>query len=112
MATQKALSKLLQFYSKLGNSVKVLPELGKSCSSEDSYQITNETDCEAAATELGLTWGSSWNGPNEMPGCVYANDSRKEVYFNTSPNAGLDNPYNKLHYASICKGNLWCYDFH
>ena len=92
--------------------MKVLPELGKSCISEGSYQITTETDCKAAATELGLTWGSSWNGQNEMPGCVYAEDWRKKVYFNTSPKAGYDNPYNKAHYAEICKGNSWCYDFH
>ena len=93
------------YFSKLGTSVKVLPELGKSCSSEGSYQITTETDCKAAAKELNLTWGSSWNGENEMPGCVYTVDWRKKVYFNTSPKAGLDNPYNKDHYASICKGN-------
>ena len=91
---------------KSGTSEKVLPVLGKSCSSEGSYQITTETDCKAAATELGLAWGSSWNGPNEMPGCVYAEDWRKKVYFNTSPKAGYDNPYNKAHYASICKGIL------
>ena len=92
--------------------MQLLPQLGKSCSSEGLSQITTESDCQAAAIELGLTWGSSWNGGNEMPGCVYAEDSRKKVYFNTSPNAGWDNPYNKAHYKSICKGNLWLYDFY
>ena len=85
--------------------MKVLPELGKSCSSEGSYQITTETDCKAAAKELNLTWGNSWNGPNEMPGCIFAEDSRKKVYFNTSPKPGFHNAYNEAHYAEICKGN-------
>ena len=61
-------------------------------------RLTNEFDCRAAANQLELNWGASWNGPNDVPGCFFANDNRKQVFYNTAPNA---NQYKPL-YGEIC----------
>ena len=48
-------------------------------------EIESDTQCKAAASQLGLRWGKSWNGPGDFPGCLNAEDGRNTVYFNTSP---------------------------
>ena len=63
-------------------------------------RVETESLCKNAANELGLTWASSWNGPSDVPGCIFANDGRKLVYFNTVLTATGSNPK----YAEICKG--------
>ena len=47
--------------------------------------MVSETKCKAAAAQLNFTWGGSWYGTDDFPGCFYAEDGRKKVFFNTSP---------------------------
>ena len=63
-----------------------------------SSRITLESICKKAADELGLSWDHSWHGPTDAPGCIFANDGRSKVYFNTVLNA---NGHNEK-YAEIC----------
>jgi len=74
---------------------------GTLCSATGSKEITSENECKAAAKELGLVWAGSWNGPNDFPGCLYAEDGRNKVYFNTSPNPRRTNL--NPNYAAICE---------
>merc|ERR1719167_1890940 len=67
-------------------------------SSQPSIQTVAE--CRAAASLLGLTWETAWDGPGDHPGCLLA---RNKVYFNTSPFASTTASPT---YASICvRGN-------
>ena len=59
--------------------------------------------CKNAASELGLPWQSTWNGPSDVPGCIFANDGRRLVYFNLALTATGANPK----YAEICKGKIF-----
>merc|ERR1711962_1986782 len=74
---------------------------GTLCSATGSKEITSANECKAAAEELGLVWAGSWNGPNDFPGCLHAEDGRNKVYFNTSPNPRRTNLNPK--YAAICE---------
>ena len=56
-----------------------------------------------ASAKLGLIWHRAWNGPDEFPGCLYAEDGRNKVYFNVSPNPRRTNL--NPEYAAICKGS-------
>ena len=77
------------------------------------YEITSEIDCIAAANDLHLDWGGSWVGPGDFPKCLFANDDRKKVYFNKSPNPSETVHGKMLKYAAICqrssKGPLFYY---
>ena len=68
------------------------------------FEITTEFKCRQAASKLGLTWGESFNGPNDFPGCFHAEDERDKVYYNLSPHPGRTSLSPK--YAAICKGYL------
>ena len=73
------------------------------CSTDGLSEITSETECIAAAAQLGLRWETSFDGPDDFPGCFFDEDSRKTVLFNVSPNprrTALNS-----NYAAICKGN-------
>ena len=72
---------------------------GQVCESEFT-SITSEQDCIAAANSLGLDWALSWNGPNNFPGCLFADDGRSKVYFNLSPSPATSNLNTR--YAGIC----------
>ena len=63
-----------------------------------SARITLESICKKAADKLGLSWAHSWSGPTDVPGCIFANDGRSKVYFNTALNANGQNEK----YAEIC----------
>ena len=88
-------------------------ENGQVCQPPASMPITSEQDCIAAATSLGLHWKVSWNGINDFPGCLFADDGRSKVYFNLSPYPATSNL--NPNYAGICvksndKSNLpFCY---
>ena len=86
----------------LGDSNYKTAAKGSMCS-ELSDEINSETECKNAATKLGLKWGLAWNGPNDFPACLYAQDGRNLVYFNSSPNPGRENVNST--YAAICKSN-------
>ena len=45
--------------------------------------------------------GASWNGPGDWKYCVYADDDRKTVYFNTAGENVSPIP-NNADYASLC----------
>ena len=74
----------------------------KLCSDEGLEEINSESDCQIAAETLGLKWGNSWNGTNDFPKCLHAEDDRKKVYFNTSPKPARSDLNST--YAAICKG--------
>ena len=81
-------------------------QLGTLCSAKGLKEIGSEDACKRAAKKLGLEWDNSWNGPNEFPACLHAEDGRigrNKVYFNTSPNPTRTNL--KSTYAAICEGN-------
>ena len=73
--------------------------VGTLCS-EEKYEITSEGRCKQAGELLGLGWAHSWYGTNDFPACLYADDRRKVVYFNLSPNPGRTNVNQK--YSAIC----------
>merc|ERR550537_1375563 len=50
-------------------------------------RIADEDRCRQAAINLGLPYGSAWHGPDDHPGCIFADDARQKVFFNTAPNA-------------------------
>jgi len=74
---------------------------GTLCSATGSKEMTSENKCKAAGEKLGLVWAHSWNGPNDFPGCLHAEDGRNRVYFNTSPHPRRTNLNPK--YAAICE---------
>ena len=77
-------------------------QLGTLCSTKGLHDIESEEECKAAGAKLGLIWHRAWNGPDEFPGCLYAEDGRNKVYFNVSPNPRRTNLNHE--YAAICKG--------
>ena len=74
--------------------------LGAICRDEGMEDITTEADCETAAKGLGHTYGFAWDGPNDFPACVHANDGRDTVYFNKSKYPRRRNVNRK--YSGIC----------
>lgn len=68
---------------------------GEHCS---NGRITDETSCRMAAAYIGETYARTWHGSTDTPGCIFANDGRNVVYFNTALDA---NGYN-ARYAEIC----------
>jgi len=73
------------------------------CDWKNMYEIESETKCKAAASQLGLRWGKSWNGPGDFPGCLNAEDGRNTVYFNTSPYPERNWKKWNPKYAAICQ---------
>ena len=67
----------------------------------DLIEIKTEAECKKAATKLGIRWASAWNGPNDFPSCLHAQDGRNTAYFNLSPTPGRTNLNKK--YSAICK---------
>ena len=76
-------------------------QLGTLCDSQSMDEIQSAKECVTAAEHLGLQWAHSWNGPNDFPGCLFAQDGRNKVYFNTSPRPGRTNLNPR--YSAICK---------
>ena len=70
---------------------------------DEVHEITSEGQCKQAGELLGLQWSLSWNGPNDFPACLYAEDGRNMVYFNLSPNPERINVNPK--YSAICMVN-------
>ena len=66
-------------------------------------EIRTEEECQKEAKKLGIMWDSAWNGPNDFPSCLYAQDSRNRVYFNLSQIPGRTNVNSE--YSAICKIN-------
>ena len=75
------------------------------CSTDGLSEITSETECIAAAAQLGFRLNSptSFDGPDDFPGCFRDEDTRKTVFFNVSPNPRRTTLNSS--YAAICKGN-------
>jgi len=73
----------------------LLTSNGELCPSSQPT-IQTSAECQAAASLLGLTFVTSWNGPGDHPGCLLA---RNQVYFNTSPSPSSTATST---YASIC----------
>ena len=64
--------------------------------------MVSEEECKEAASILGLQWAYAYDGPDDFPRCLYADDCRNEVYFNFNANPARFN-LNPT-YAAICKG--------
>ena len=73
---------------------------GTLCSTQNLDEITSATQCKDAGEQLGLKWNGTWDGPNDFPGCIYAEDGRNKVYFNTNAKPRRTNL--KKTYAAIC----------
>ena len=86
------------------NGIK-MPD-GKLC--PPGSEITSENECKAAATNLGLVWEASWVGPGDFPKCLFANDDRKKVYYNKSPNPARYAHGKMLEYVAICQRSSKC----
>ena len=48
-----------------------------------AQRIKSVSECKKAAKQLGLEWGKTLSGPDDVPGCSVANDARSYVQFNT-----------------------------
>ena len=71
------------------------------CNNEiGDFEIESESECREAGELLGLSWAGSWDGSNDFPACLYADDARKKVYFNRSPYPGRTKAYPA--YSAIC----------
>ena len=95
------------FYITLVNTTHITfkkIKLATPCRWEDMYEIESEAKCKAAASQLGLQWGQSWNGRDDFPGCLLAEDGRNKVYFNTSPYPTYSRSKLNPKYAAICEG--------
>ena len=84
----------------LGNFAYEVTAKGSMCS-DSIDEATSEDECQEAATKLGLQWGRSFNGPNNTPRCLYAEDGRNIVYFNLTPNPSGANGNSQ--YSAICR---------
>eukprot|EP00931_Biecheleriopsis_adriatica_P110907 TRINITY_DN8521_c0_g1_i4.p1 TRINITY_DN8521_c0_g1~~TRINITY_DN8521_c0_g1_i4.p1 ORF type:complete len:2193 (+),score=386.86 TRINITY_DN8521_c0_g1_i4:133-6579(+) len=63
--------------------------------------IITESECKSSAAKLGLIYSGSWHGPNDHKYCLFANDGRDKVYFNTaSVELTAEKPI--LRYQSVC----------
>ena len=89
--------------------VKAYEELssGELCSS--GRGIKSEQECRKAAETLQMPFAKSWNGNNDFPGCLIANDGRNKVYFNLSPYPS--NIANNPKYGAICTTTLTAGEF-
>ena len=74
-------------------------EVGSPCD-EKQYEIKSEEECKKAGKSLGLAFGQEWDGPNDFPACLYADDGRNLVYYNRSPKPKRTD-FNKK-YSAIC----------
>ena len=74
--------------------------VGSMCT-DIKLEITSAIECKSAGELLGLRWASTWGGGGDFPACIYADDGRKTVYFNTSPSPGRTNVNPR--YSAICK---------
>ena len=74
-------------------------QVGFPCDKEQ-YEIKSEEECKRAGANLGFTFGAGYNGPNDFPACLYADDGRNLVYYNRSPNPKRTDFNPK--YSAIC----------
>jgi hypothetical protein len=82
------------FFQKAGGPMMTAP--GTLC--KTGFNIRSEKECIAAAHTLHKKWGNSWSGANDHPGCIFANDKRQKVYWNTNGKASKP----RSRYSSIC----------
>merc|ERR1712113_1287472 len=64
-------------------------------------RINSESECIQAADFLGLQWAHSWNGVTDVPGCIFANDGRSLVYWNSAEDN--NRPTTNPRYAEVCR---------
>ena len=74
-------------------------ENNKLCSDVGKDPITTSSECKEAAEKLNLTWSNDFNGNGDHPNCLFSNDGRSKVHFNTSSTPGGAQP----NYQSLCK---------
>jgi len=63
------------------------------------HDITDEAECRIAASVVGKMYGKSWNGAGDHKYCLYADDGRVQVFFNS---ANTFSPRPIRNYASLC----------
>ena len=77
----------------------------------DGEDVTTEAECRQAAIDLSIQFASAWNGSGSHKYCIYADDGRNKIFFNSSPTPA-NTPSPK--YGSICfgsKNNLFTFQF-
>ena len=74
-------------------------ENNKLCSDVGKDPITTSSECKQAAEKLNLTWSNDFDGNGDHPSCLFSNDGRSKVHFNTSSTPGGAKP----NYQSLCK---------
>ena len=72
---------------------------GQYCPSGED--LMNEEVCIEAATSLGLNYETAWYGLNSWHYCLFADDGRSTVYFNTAGENTSPTPITS-NYASLC----------
>ncbi len=74
-------------------------ENNKLCADVGKDPITTSIECKEAAEKLNLTWSNDFDGPGDHPYCLFSNDGRSKVHFNTSntPGGAIEK------YQSLCK---------
>ena len=66
----------------------------------DGEDVTTEEGCREAATYLSIPFSSSFSADGDHKYCLYADDGRNEIFFNTSPSPGN---FPTSEYGSVCQ---------
>jgi len=77
----------------------ILGGAGEYCA--DGLDIITEDACRAAAASLQLEFDHSWEGPNDHRYCLFAEDGRSRVYFNSASDRAAARPPNPF-YMPLC----------
>jgi len=64
--------------------------------------LTTEEGCRAAAANLGIRWGGSYQGPGDHRFCLHADDGRDAAFFNLAGDLAAVAPPNS-NYRSLCR---------
>ena len=76
--------------------------LGKDCDDMNQQYLISEEDCKQAASQLSMTYYSSFDSLNHVKGCLEntANLPDSYLFFNKNANGGSIRPLHR----SICLG--------
>ena len=76
--------------------------LGKDCDDMNQQYLISEEDCKQAASQLSMTYHSSFDGLNLVKGCQENTDNlpSRYLFFNKNANGGSIRPQDR----SICLG--------
>mmetsp|Transcript_5331 Transcript_5331/g.20063 ORF Transcript_5331/g.20063 Transcript_5331/m.20063 type:complete len:782 (-) Transcript_5331:125-2470(-) len=64
--------------------------------------VSSEAECRSAAESLGVAFGFAWWGPADHRFCLFANDGRSRIYWNTAGDDAARAAPNSR-YSSVCQ---------